>query len=72
MEKPQSVHLARLYYRWDLVNDCPNPNLIARPIDPKKEKKAKKNEAQSILIPKIRDVDTNFSMKKMKKVEIKF
>jgi len=28
MEKPQSVHLARLYYRWDLENDCPNPRLI--------------------------------------------
>jgi hypothetical protein len=34
MEKPQSVHLARLYYRWDFVNDCPNKLLKA----PKKEK----------------------------------
>jgi hypothetical protein len=43
MEKPQSVHLARLYYRWDLENDCPNPNLLARPSKdkPKKEKPAK-------------------------------
>ena len=43
MEKPQSVHLARLYYRWDLENDCPNPNLLARPTKdkPKKEKPVK-------------------------------
>jgi hypothetical protein len=27
MERPASVHLARKYYRWDLVNDRPNPNL---------------------------------------------
>lgn len=27
MERPRSVHLARKYYRWDLTNDCPNPNL---------------------------------------------
>lgn len=25
MERPRSVHLARKYYRWDLVNDIPNP-----------------------------------------------
>ena len=27
MELPQSVHLRRSFYRWDLVNDCPNPAL---------------------------------------------
>ena len=27
MEKPQSVHLARAYYRWDLEKDCPNTQL---------------------------------------------
>ena len=27
MEKPKSVHIARKYYRWDLVNDCANTNL---------------------------------------------
>ena len=27
MEKPRSVHLARKYYRWDLVNDCSNSML---------------------------------------------
>jgi hypothetical protein len=29
MESPRSVHLARRYYRWDLENDQPNPNLAA-------------------------------------------
>jgi hypothetical protein len=29
MERPKSIHLARKFYRWDLVNDVPNPNLIA-------------------------------------------
>jgi hypothetical protein len=28
MEKPKSVHIAREYYRWDLVNDEPNKKLI--------------------------------------------
>ena len=28
MEKPKSVHLAREFYRWDLVNNCPNQKLI--------------------------------------------
>lgn len=28
MEKPKSVHIAREYYRWDLVNNCPNKKLI--------------------------------------------
>ena len=28
MEKPKSVHIAREYYRWDLVNDEPNTKLI--------------------------------------------
>ena len=28
MEKPKSVHIAREYYRWDLVNNCPNEKLI--------------------------------------------
>lgn len=27
MEKPKSVHIARKYYRWDLVNNVPNLNL---------------------------------------------
>lgn len=27
MEKPKSVHIAREYYRWDLVNDEPNKKL---------------------------------------------
>lgn len=27
MEKPQNVHIARSYYRWDLENDQPNPRL---------------------------------------------
>lgn len=27
MERPRSVHLARKWYRWDLVNDQPNPLL---------------------------------------------
>jgi hypothetical protein len=27
LERPRSVHLARKFYRWDLENDCPNPNL---------------------------------------------
>jgi len=26
MERPRSVHLARKYYRWDLLNNVPNPN----------------------------------------------
>ena len=28
MEKPKSVHIAREYYRWDLVNNYPNKKLI--------------------------------------------
>lgn len=28
MERPRSVHLARKFYRWDLVNNCENPNLL--------------------------------------------
>lgn len=28
MEKPKSVHIAREYYRWDLVGNCPNKKLI--------------------------------------------
>ena len=27
MERPRSVHLARRYYRWDLVENVPNPRL---------------------------------------------
>lgn len=27
MEKPKSVHIARKYYRWDLINNVPNLNL---------------------------------------------
>ena len=27
MEKPQSVHLSREFYRWDLEKDCPNERL---------------------------------------------
>lgn len=27
MERPRSVHLSRKFYRWDLVNDRPNPEL---------------------------------------------
>lgn len=30
MERPRSVHLAWKYYRWDLVNDRPNPNLVPK------------------------------------------
>lgn len=30
MEKPKSVHIARKYYRWDLVNDIPNKNLESK------------------------------------------
>lgn len=30
MEKPKSVHIARKYYRWDLVNDVPNQNIESR------------------------------------------
>lgn len=26
MERPRSVHLARKFYRWDLINDCLNVN----------------------------------------------
>ena len=32
MEKPKSVHLARLYYRWDLEKDEPNSNLTSQPV----------------------------------------
>lgn len=53
MEKPQSVHLARLYYRWDLENDCPNPNLLARP----SKDKPKKEKVPKILIPHIKNVE---------------
>ena len=53
MERPQSVHLARLYYRWDLENDCPNPNLLARP----SKDKPKKEKAPNILIPRIKSVE---------------
>ena len=53
MEKPQSVHLARLYYRWDLENDCPNPNLLARP----SKDKPKKEKVPKILIPRIKNVE---------------
>ena len=28
MEKPKSVHIAREFYRWDLVNDEPNKKLV--------------------------------------------
>lgn len=27
MERPRSVHLARKYYRWNLIDDCPNSML---------------------------------------------
>ncbi len=52
MEKPQSVHLARLYYRWDLENDCPNPNLLSRPSKdkPKKKEKAEAAEQKQIAV----------------------
>lgn len=53
MEKPQSVHLARLYYRWDLENDCPNPNLLARP----SKDKPKKEKVPKILIPHIKNIE---------------
>lgn len=53
MELPQSVHLARLYYRWDLENDCPNQNLINRP----SKDKPKKEKVPKILIPKIKNVE---------------
>ena len=46
MELPQSVHLRRSFYRWDLVNDCPNPALEpgyqkpdAKDTKPKKQEK---------------------------------
>lgn len=53
MEKPQSVHLRRSFYRWDLVNDCPNPNLLARP----STDKPKKEKVPKILIPHIKNVE---------------
>lgn len=53
MELPQSVHLRRSFYRWDLVNDCPNPNLQARP----SKDKPKKEKAPKILIPHIKNVE---------------
>ena len=53
MEKPKSIHLARLYYRWDLENDCPNPNLLARP----SKDKPKKEKVPKILIPVIKNVE---------------
>ena len=53
MEKPQSVHLARLYYRWDLENDCPNPNLLSRP----SKDKPKKEKVPKILIPHVKNVE---------------
>ena len=28
MERPRSVHLARRYYRWDLVNNTSNPLMV--------------------------------------------
>ena len=28
MEKPKSVHIAREFYRWDLVKNQPNKKLI--------------------------------------------
>ena len=49
MELPQSVHLRRSFYRWDLVNDCPNPNLepgYEKPIKGAKPVKVKKDETQ--------------------------
>jgi hypothetical protein len=32
MEKPKSVHIAREYYRWDLVKDQPNQKLESRKV----------------------------------------
>jgi hypothetical protein len=32
MEKPKSVHIAREYYRWDLVKDQPNQKLETRKV----------------------------------------
>ena len=32
MEKPKSVHLAREYYRWDLVKNCKNAKLETRAV----------------------------------------
>jgi hypothetical protein len=52
MEKPQSVHLARMYYRWDLENDCANANLLARPTKGNAKKKTTaeiKAELKSII-----------------------
>ena len=53
MELPQSVHLRRSFYRWDLENDCPNPNLLARP----SKDKPKKEKVPKILIPHIKNVE---------------
>lgn len=49
MELPQSVHLRRSFYRWDLVNDCPNPNLepgYEKPVKGAKPVKVKKDETK--------------------------
>ena len=49
MELPQSVHLRRSFYRWDLVNDCSNPNLepgYEKPVKGAKPVKVKKDETK--------------------------
>lgn len=58
MELPQSVHLRRSFYRWDLVNDCPNtalePGYLKQDAKgtkaKKQEKKATKVKENSSLI----------------------
>jgi len=45
MEKPQSVHLSRAFYRWDLENDCPNEALKAKGPEEISSSPSKKPEA---------------------------
>ena len=52
MEKPQSVHLARLYYRWDLERDCLNE---FEWID--ESERPKNVNPPKVLIPRIKNVD---------------
>lgn len=46
MEKPQSVHIARSHYRWDLIQDAPNS---FAPIEVPKAKKIKKEDESTDL-----------------------
>ena len=51
MESPRSVHLARKYYRWDLINDCPNyPNMDLSKLEYKNVHLLPLTEAETSLI----------------------